>query len=167
MKKNTIKNINEIRSIVSKMPRTINEAVFDECGGYVNEVDDFAEEPKQVEPEMGMGAQEQPAPAAPQAQPEQPMAAAEPEAPVEGAPEGEMPAADMPEEKGEGDALNVEQFVDDIRKKSLRGMAQLAETPDDERYQLLKKIWQICDKKPEQQTAFSNPNNPQQPVKKF
>ena len=167
MKKNTIKNINEIRSIVSKMPRTINEAVFDECGGYVNEVDDFAEEPKQVEPEMGMGAQEQPAPA-PQAQPEQPMA--EPEAPVDvAAPEGEMPApaADMPEEKGEGDALNVEQFVDDIRKKSLRGMAQLAETPDDERYQLLKKIWQICDKKPEQQTAFSNPNNPQQPVKKF
>ena len=64
----------------------------------------------------------------------------------------------MPEEKGEGDALNVEQFVDDIRKKSLRGMAQLAENPDDERYQLLKKIWQICDKKPEQQTAFSNPN---------
>ena len=37
-------------------------------------------------------------------------------------------------------------------------MAQLAETPEDERYQLLKKIWQICDKKPEQQTAFGNPN---------
>jgi hypothetical protein len=37
-------------------------------------------------------------------------------------------------------------------------MAQLADNPDDERYQLLKKIWQICDKKPEQQTAFNNPN---------
>ena len=170
MKKNTIKNINEIRSIVSKMPRTINEAVFEDgIGGYVNEVDDFAEEPKQVEPEMGMGAQEQPAPAL-ETQPEQPVPVAEPEA-QPGA--EEMPAeaapADMPEEKGEDDALNVEQFVDDIRKKSLRGMAQLADNPDDERYQLLKKIWQICDKKPEQQTAFSNPNNPQpaQPVKKI
>lgn len=73
------------------------------------------------------------------------------------------------QEDPEGDSMDVMQFVDDIRKKSLRGMAQLADNPDDERYQLLKKIWQICDKKPEQQTAFSNPNqqgnmqgNPQQ-----
>ncbi len=58
---------------------------------------------------------------------------------------------------GEG-GMDVMEFVDDIRKKSLKGMAQLADNPDDERYQLLKKIWQICDKKPEQQTAFSNPN---------
>lgn len=71
-------------------------------------------------------------------------------------------------EKNEGDSLNVEEFVDDIRKKSLRGMAQLAENPDDERYQLLKKIWQICDKKPEQQTAFNNPNQQmQQAQRKF
>jgi uncharacterized protein affecting Mg2+/Co2+ transport len=42
-------------------------------------------------------------------------------------------------------------------------MASLAETPEDERYQLLKKIWQICDKKPEQQTAFGNPVTGQQP----
>ena len=60
--------------------------------------------------------------------------------------------------------MDVMAFVDDIRKKSLKGMAQLADNPDDERYQLLKKIWQICDKKPEQQTAFSNPaQKPQQP----
>ena len=173
MKKNTIKNINEIRSLVSRMPRTINEAVFEDgIGGYVNEVDDFAEEPKQVEPETGMGAEEQ-KPVAPalETQPEQPVPT--PEGPV-AEPGAEEPVvdpapADMPEEKGEGDALNVEEFVDDIRKKALRGMAQLAETPEDERYQLLKKIWQICDKKPEQQTAFSNPNNPQpaQPVKKI
>lgn len=57
--------------------------------------------------------------------------------------------------------MDVMAFVDDIRKKALKGMAQLAENPDDERYQLLKKIWQICDKKPEQQTAFSNPNQQQ------
>lgn len=52
--------------------------------------------------------------------------------------------------------FDVMAFVDDIRKKSLKGMAQLADNPDDERYQLLKKIWQICDKKPEQQTAFGS-----------
>ena len=65
-----------------------------------------------------------------------------------------------PEEKGE-ESMDIMAFVDDIRKKSLKGMASLAETPDDERYQLLKKIWQICDKKPEQQTAFGNPANAQ------
>lgn len=64
----------------------------------------------------------------------------------------------------EEDGMDVMAFVDDIRKKSLKGMAQLADNPDDERYQLLKKIWQICDKKPEQQTAFSRPGQqPQQP----
>ena len=61
----------------------------------------------------------------------------------------------------DGSEMDVMAFVDDIRKKSLKGMASLAENPDDERYQLLKKIWQICDKKPEQQTAFNNPNNVQ------
>lgn len=71
---------------------------------------------------------------------------------------------DEPAHEDEG-GMDVMAFVDDIRKKSLKGMASLAENPDDERYQLLKKIWQICDKKPEQQTAFNNPNNaqPQQP----
>lgn len=54
--------------------------------------------------------------------------------------------------------MDVMAFVDDIRKKSLKGMASLADNPDDERYQLLKKIWQICDKKPEQQTAFNKTN---------
>lgn len=68
------------------------------------------------------------------------------------------PEHEEPQEGG----MDVMAFVDDIRKKSLKGMAQLADNPDDERYQLLKKIWQICDKKPEQQTAFNNPNNPNQ-----
>ena len=66
--------------------------------------------------------------------------------------ENEPESHEEPKEAG----MDVMQFVDDIRKKSLRGMAQLADNPDDERYQLLKKIWQICDKKPEQQTAFGN-----------
>ena len=73
----------------------------------------------------------------------------------------EMPEEPIDEPKHDEGEMDVMAFVDDIRKKSLKGMASLAENPDDERYQLLKKIWQICDKKPEQQTAFSNPNNPQ------
>jgi hypothetical protein len=77
------------------------------------------------------------------------------------------PMSDEPIEEPQADnGMDVMAFVDDIRKKSLKGMAQLADNPDDERYQLLKKIWQICDKKPEQQTAFGShqPNQPQKPM---
>lgn len=77
------------------------------------------------------------------------------------------PMDDEPMEEPQADnGMDVMAFVDDIRKKSLKGMAQLADNPDDERYQLLKKIWQICDKKPEQQTAFGShqPNQPQKPM---
>jgi hypothetical protein len=42
--------------------------------------------------------------------------------------------------------MDVKGFIDDIRKKSLKGMAQLADTPDDPSYETLKRIWQICDK---------------------
>ena len=41
-------------------------------------------------------------------------------------------------------------LIDDIRKKSLRAMAELADTPDDENYIVLKKIWSMTDRKPEQ-----------------
>ena len=117
MKKGELKkNINEIRELSSKFPKTINEAL------------NF----NQLETESGDDGIEE--------VPEEPM-----------------------EEPKEESEMDVMAFVDDIRKKSLKGMASLADNPDDERYQLLKKIWQICDKKPEQQTAFSNPNNPQQP----
>ena len=52
-----------------------------------------------------------------------------------------------PERKPEIDGeMDVKAFIDDIRKKSLKGMAQLAETPDDPSYETLKRIWQICDK---------------------
>lgn len=114
MKKKTInENIQQMKKVSSKMPKTIDEAI--NFGGQPYEEDDELMGDDMVD---------------------------EPETQEE------------PEEKG----MDVMQFVDDIRKKSLRGMAQLADNPDDERYQLLKKIWQICDKKPEQQTAFSNPN---------
>ena len=116
MKKNTIKeNIQTIKKISSKMPKSINEAL---------NFEDFSGDEDMIDNDEDM--------------------------------------IDTPEEKPvEDSGMDVMAFVDDIRKKSLKGMAQLADNPDDERYQLLKKIWQICDKKPEQQTAFSNPNQNQ------
>ena len=114
MKKKTInENIQQMKKVSSKMPKTIAEAV------------NFGGKPYEGDDEL-----------------------------MDDGPIDEPETHDEPEESG----MDVMQFVDDIRKKSLRGMAQLADNPDDERYQLLKKIWQICDKKPEQQTAFSNPN---------
>lgn len=169
MRRTVKKNISEIRHLVKHMPRTLNEAVFDEFSGY----NDITEDEELTDPQLkkpmpqdGMGAGTQPqaptnveAPMPDQQPQQEPGPEVSPEMPG-----GEQPIeGDMPEDNSEGDALNVEQFVDDIRKKSLRGMAQLAETPEDERYQLLKKIWQICDKKPEQQTAFGNPNAGAQP----
>jgi len=115
MKKNTVKeNINKMKVVSSKMPKSINEALnFEDYDGS---------------DEM-MGDEEM--------------------------------MDNHEEERHEDTGMDVMAFVDDIRKKSLKGMAQLADNPDDERYQLLKKIWQICDKKPEQQTAFNNPNQQQ------
>ena len=158
MKKTLKKNIHEVTRIAENMPRTLNEAIYEDYSGFndITEDEELGDPMKQQVPgEMPAGEQ------APVQEPvqQQPVETqvddvqSQEEMPAEG------PVGDMGEEKGEGDALNVEEFVDDIRKKSLRGMAQLADNPDDERYQLLKKIWQICDKKPEQQTAFSNPNN--------
>ena len=120
MKKTTInENIDQLKRISSKMPKTINEAItFEDDGEDVMNGGDVADDEMIDEPQ---------------------------------------PEAEEPQDNG----MDVMAFVDDIRKKSLKGMAQLADNPDDERYQLLKKIWQICDKKPEQQTAFSNPNNQQ------
>lgn len=57
------------------------------------------------------------------------------------------------EQQIQPEKLNVEAFVDDIRKKALKGMAELADDPESASYQILKKIWQICDKKPEDQKA--------------
>lgn len=63
----------------------------------------------------------------------------------------EEPIEDVPMEEEQPKGMDVTAFVDDIRKQSLRGMAELADNPESEEYQILKKIWQICDKKPEQQ----------------
>jgi len=50
-------------------------------------------------------------------------------------------------------------LIDDIRKMSLRAMAELADTPDDENYIMLKKVWSMTDRKPEQQNGMNNSNN--------
>lgn len=155
MKKTVKKNIHEVTRIVEKMPRTLNEAIYEDYSD-ITEAEEFEDPMKQQVPAEMPAGEQAPAQEPVQQAPADVEAQSPQEAPVETP--SEAPVGDMPEEKGESDALNIEQFVDDIRKKSLRGMAQLAETPEDERYQLLKKIWQICDKKPEQQTAFGNPN---------
>lgn len=159
MKKTIKKNIHEVTRIAEKMPRTLNEAIYEDYSGFgdISEDEEFEDDPmKQQVPTEIPGGEQTPV-QEPVQQNTGDVEAQVPQGAQADVPD-EAPIGDMPEEKGEGDALNVEQFVDDIRKKSLRGMAQLAENPDDERYQLLKKIWQICDKKPEQQTAFSSPN---------
>ena len=54
---------------------------------------------------------------------------------------------EMEPEHEEGEhGMDVMAFVDEIRKKSLKGMAQLADKPDDPLYEILKRIWQTCDK---------------------
>ena len=60
-----------------------------------------------------------------------------------------------PEVEDEPDQITASehaaQLIDDIRKKALRAMADLADTPEDENYIMLKKVWQMTDRKPEQQ----------------
>lgn len=50
------------------------------------------------------------------------------------------------EEPTEEDGLRELGEVDQIREIALRGMIKLCKTPEDERYQALKKIFQFCDK---------------------
>ena len=61
------------------------------------------------------------------------------------------------EEPSQMDAsAHAAQLIDDIRKKALRAMADLADTPEDENYIMLKKVWQMTDRKPEQQQQNQN-----------
>lgn len=57
---------------------------------------------------------------------------------------------EMPEDDGH---MDISRFIDDIRKKALKGMAQLADNPDNPNYECLKRIWQVCDK------AYSDQKN--------
>ena len=50
---------------------------------------------------------------------------------------------------------SVESYIDHIRKYSLNGLSALCENPDSEEYQMLKKIFQMCDKKPEKKDGMN------------
>jgi hypothetical protein len=71
---------------------------------------------------------------------------------------------DEPEVEEEPDQITASehaaQLIDDIRKKALRAMADLADTPEDENYIMLKKVWQMTDRKPEQQQQNQNGQAP-------
>lgn len=56
-------------------------------------------------------------------------------------------------ESGEGDAMAMEKGIlpikneiDSIRQIALKTIARLAEDPTSESYQMMKKIWMMCDK---------------------
>jgi hypothetical protein len=68
--------------------------------------------------------------------------------------EDEMP---MDDEMGDMDSElegTVESYVDHIRKYSLNGLSALCDNPESEEYQMLKKIFQMCDKKPEKKEGM-------------
>ena len=46
-------------------------------------------------------------------------------------------------------STSVESYIDHIRKYTLNGLAALCDNPESEEYQMLKKIFQMCDKKAE------------------
>ena len=72
--------------------------------------------------------------------------------------ESEMPAE---EEIGMEDEVSpemegtIDSYVDHIRKYSLNGLSALCDNPESEEYQMLKKIFQMCDKKPEKKDGVN------------
>lgn len=47
------------------------------------------------------------------------------------------------------DNQEIVSLVNQIRKMALNGMSKFSDMPDSNEYQTLKKVWQICEKKPE------------------
>ena len=127
-------NLNEMRLIAKKMPKTVNEAIdFEDnmMGDYpptdVSDVDAMAQQEPEMQPELGgeMGMEE----------PGEPKGAEIGDEPIPGGMSGV--------------SRKAAELIDNIRKESLRAMAELADTPEDENYLMLKKIWQMTDRKPE------------------
>lgn len=122
------KQINELKRITSKMPKTIKEAV---------------EFPEQELTDQDFGFEE-----------EMPM-----EEPMSEIPESPMEepinTPEMNDNAQEGTlGANGMAIIDDIRKLALKTMADLADNPEDPAYVILKKVWQMCDKKPEDQNKM-------------
>ena len=49
----------------------------------------------------------------------------------------------------------VDSYIDHIRKYTLNGLAALCDNPESEEYQMLKKIFQMCDKKSEKKDTMA------------
>ena len=70
---------------------------------------------------------------------------------------------DEPISKPEDSEMGADELINDIRKKALKAMANLADTPEDPNYEVLKKIFMMLDKavseKQEQREVIAkNPN---------
>jgi nitrogenase molybdenum-iron protein alpha/beta subunit len=67
--------------------------------------------------------------------------------------ENEIPATEVEPEMNDVTPAETESVVnshiDNIRKYTINGLAALCDNPESEEYQMLKKIFQMCDKKPE------------------
>ena len=112
-------NINNIKKISSRIPKTITEAI------NFNDIE--------MEEDYGMEEDSMEEPI------EEPMNATE--------------SSDM----------GADELINDIRKKALKAMANLADTPEDPNYEVLKKIFMMLDKavseKQEQREVIAkNPN---------
>ena len=123
------KKIDEIKNITAHMPKTIMEAVEFTDKNLSDKDFGFDE----VDEEMPV---------------EEPMM----DEPIDEPIGEEMPMNTPTPVKGSTDGMNV---VDTIRKMALKTMADLADNPDDPAYVILKKVWQMCDKKPEDQNKSS------------
>ena len=64
-------------------------------------------------------------------------------------PEVQAPVAEpahVEEPKAEKVGLDTENFINNTRKQALQIMAQLADDPQSQTYDIAKKIWMLCDK---------------------
>lgn len=120
MKKNI--NINNIKKLSSRIPKSINEAInFNDIEMMENEEMDMMDDEAMEEP------------------------------------------IEEPIVNSESSDISADELINDIRKKALKAMANLADTPEDPNYEVLKKIFMMLDKavseKQEQREVIAkNPN---------
>jgi hypothetical protein len=146
MKKTVKQNINEVRKLAKVMPKSLNEAIYEDFQ-YSNEEDPQKKMAPQFAPQAPEGDDENTNIPAPAAEPAQDAAPAPAEA--AGAEAGAAPAGDMGEGEDATDNPASEKargLIDDIRKTALRAMADLADDPESPEYENLKRIWSLCDR---------------------
>jgi hypothetical protein len=66
--------------------------------------------------------------------------------------EPEMPMDNEMDPQAEG---AVNSYIDHIRKYSINALSELSDNPESEEYQMMKKIFQMCDKKPEKKEGMN------------